>query len=154
MSPSESAMPLIAFLLFTYARLQHNACAMSYDSYVGTRKSTRKSTKSAEKSGNQREIRKSGTGNHWQNGEIGKSRVGPLDLELKLTYKCTCSVCKQTACRVDVHFSMYMYMYMKSPSYLRRSIVFAACNIAGYLHQYDQKIKNCDYYYSYLDLSS
>ena len=64
MSPS---MPLIAFLLFTHARLQDNACAMSHDSYVGSRKSTRKSieiTKSAEKSGNQREIRKSVT--HWK----------------------------------------------------------------------------------------
>ena len=59
MSPSESSMPLIAF---THARLQDNACAMSHDSYLGSRKSTRKSieiTKSAEKSGNQREIRKS-----------------------------------------------------------------------------------------------
>ena len=64
MSPSESSMPLIAFLLFTHARLQDNACAMSHDSYVGSRKSTRKSieiTISAEKSGNQREIRKSVT---------------------------------------------------------------------------------------------
>ena len=34
MSPSESSMPLIAFLLFTHARLQDNACAMSHDSYV------------------------------------------------------------------------------------------------------------------------
>ena len=50
-------MPLIAFLLYTHARLQDNACAMSHD---GSRKSTWKSTKSAEKSGNQREIRKSG----------------------------------------------------------------------------------------------
>ena len=73
MSPSESSMPLIAFLLFTHARLQDNACAMSHDSYVG---STRKSTKSAEKSGNQREIRKSvtaleSTGNHWQTAKSG-----------------------------------------------------------------------------------
>ena len=29
-------MPLIAFLLFTHARLQDNACAMSHDSYVGS----------------------------------------------------------------------------------------------------------------------
>ena len=56
MSPAESSMPLIAFLLFTHARLQDNACAMSHDSYVGSRISTRISieiTKSAEKSGNQ-----------------------------------------------------------------------------------------------------
>ena len=58
MSPSESSMPLIAFLLFTHARLQDNACAMSHDSYVGSRKSTIEITKSAEKSGNQREIRR------------------------------------------------------------------------------------------------
>ena len=36
MSPSESSMLLIAFLLFTHARLQDNACAMSHDSYVGS----------------------------------------------------------------------------------------------------------------------
>ena len=33
MSPS---MPLIAFLQFTHARLQDNACAMSHDSYFGS----------------------------------------------------------------------------------------------------------------------
>ena len=86
MSPSESSMPLIAFLLFTHARLQDNACAMSHDSYVGSRKSTIEITKSAEKSGNQEISGKSGnqtgnqeisdsTGNHWQNGEIWKSRT-------------------------------------------------------------------------------
>ena len=36
MSPLESSMPLIAFLLFTHARLQDNVCAMSHDSYVGS----------------------------------------------------------------------------------------------------------------------
>ena len=36
MTPSESLMPLIAFLLFTHARLQDNACAMSHDSYVSS----------------------------------------------------------------------------------------------------------------------
>ena len=36
MSPSESSMPLIAFLLVTHARLQDNACAISHDSYVGS----------------------------------------------------------------------------------------------------------------------
>ena len=69
MYASESAMPLIAFLLFTHPRLKNNACAMSHDSYVGSRKST----KSAEKSGNQ-EISDS-TGNHRQNSEIWKSRT-------------------------------------------------------------------------------
>ena len=35
MSPSESSMPLIAFLLFTHARLQDNACTMSHDNNYG-----------------------------------------------------------------------------------------------------------------------
>ena len=76
MSPSKSSMPLIAFLLFTHARLQDNACAMSHDSYVGSRKSTRKPLKSRNQQRNpeiSRETRKSvgnqeisdSTGNHW-----------------------------------------------------------------------------------------
>ena len=66
MSPSESSMPLIAFLLLTHARLQDNACAMSHDSYGNQRGNPLKSRNQqrnpeiSEKSGNQREIGKSG----------------------------------------------------------------------------------------------
>ena len=60
MSPSE---PLIAFLLFTHARLQDNACALSHDSYVDAEihQSSREIRKSAGKQEIRREIRKSVT---------------------------------------------------------------------------------------------
>ena len=56
------------------------------------------------------------------------------------------SVCKQSAytARVDVRAChIYVHVYINSPNYLRRSI-FAACSIAGYLHQYNQQIRNCE----------
>ena len=82
-------MPLIAFLLFTHARLQDIACAMSRDSYavLGNQRGNPRNSREIRKSAGNHEISDS-TGNHWQNGEIWKSlsyaetaRVGPLGVD-------------------------------------------------------------------------
>ena len=72
-------MPLIAFLLFTHARLQDNACAMSHYSYVVPLKSRnqQRNPEIRKSAGNQeirREIRKSVTALEIT-GKTAKSRT-------------------------------------------------------------------------------